>query len=178
MNRKKITREDIDFLQKLQHELNNQTTDDTADPVFWGVMEEKQMPAYSGCGDVYLYYADEVYYDTDIDALKNAIKKDLIDNELLDDDEHDLINDIESLCDAYDIMQEYDIDAELGEYQMQDVLSQETGAFLTKKACEKYILTNAHNLKKPRTYAMTANRNYELETLLKILKNADFSKLL
>ena len=177
MTATKLTHEDIEFLQKLQHELNTQTNDGNADPVFWGIMEQKQMPAYVGCGDTYLYYDDITYYDSDLELLKETIKTTLDELMTLDEEDLETINGISSIYEAHDIMAEYDIASELGEYQLQDVLSKETGAFLTKAACQKYIDTNAHNHQKPRTYAMTAFRNFELERLLKILKTADFSKL-
>jgi hypothetical protein len=36
-----ISRDDYEFLKGLQHELNTQTTDGNAQPVFWGVSEVK-----------------------------------------------------------------------------------------------------------------------------------------
>lgn len=34
-----LSQVDYDFLKDLQHELNTQTNDGNADPVYWGVME-------------------------------------------------------------------------------------------------------------------------------------------
>lgn len=52
-------------------------------------------------------------------------------------------------------------------------LSEETGAFLTKRACQEYICRYGYNHSRPHTYAMTAYRNYELARLLKILKTME-----
>ena len=49
----------------------------------------------------------------------------------------------------------------------------ETGAFLTKRACQEYISCYGYNHSRPHTYAMTAYRNYELARLLKILKTME-----
>ena len=48
-----ISEEDYELLKDLQHELNTQTNDGNADPVYWGVMEHRMEPAPEGCGDVY-----------------------------------------------------------------------------------------------------------------------------
>ena len=45
-----------------------------------------------------------------------------------------------------------------------------TGAFITKRACKNYIEKYGYNHNDPHTYAMTAYRNFELERLLKILR--------
>lgn len=34
-----MTKEDIEFLRDLQHELNTQPNDGNADPVFWGIIQ-------------------------------------------------------------------------------------------------------------------------------------------
>ena len=54
-------------------------------------------------------------------------------------------------------------------------VSENTGAFLTKRACQKYIDKFGYNHRDPKTYAMTAFRNFELERLLNILKNLKFN---
>lgn len=48
-----MKKEDIDFLRDLQKELNTQTNDGNADPVYWGVMERKLEPVPEGVGDAY-----------------------------------------------------------------------------------------------------------------------------
>lgn len=54
--------------------------------------------------------------------------------------------------------------------EKQEVITRETGAFLTKRACKEYIEHFGYNHIKPHTYAMCAYRNFELARLLKILK--------
>ena len=55
-------------------------------------------------------------------------------------------------------------------------VSEETGAFLTKRACQEYICRYGYNHSRPHTYAMTAYRNYELARLLKILKTMEIKE--
>ena len=108
-----INKEDYEFLKDLQHELLTQENDGNADPVFWGVMEKKEVSVPDGCGD-----CSKIVYDVD------------------------------ELC-------------------------RFTGAFITKRACKEYVEKYAYNHSQPRTYAMTAYRNFELERLLNILKTID-----
>jgi hypothetical protein len=53
-------------------------------------------------------------------------------------------------------------------------LSTYTGAFLTKRACKEYIDKYGYNHSNPHTYAMTAIRNPEYETLINILETMKF----
>ena len=53
-----ISDEDSKFLEDLQHELNTQTNDGNADPVYWGVMETREVGVPDGCGDERIYLGD------------------------------------------------------------------------------------------------------------------------
>ena len=53
-------------------------------------------------------------------------------------------------------------------------LSTYTGAFLTKRACKEYIDKYGYNHANPHTFAMTAIRNPEYETLINILETMKF----
>ena len=58
----------------------------------------------------------------------------------------------------------------------EDHISQFSGAFLTKRACKQHIEANKHHYDRPRTYANTAYRNFELARLLKILKTMEMKE--
>lgn len=58
-----------------------------------------------------------------------------------------------------------------------DVLSQTTNCFLTKKAAQEYIKNYSYNHTNPRIYAMTAYRNFEFEHLLNILTNLNIDDI-
>jgi hypothetical protein len=59
---------------------------------------------------------------------------------------------------------------------IEERISRETGAFLTKRACKEYIERYGYNHSKPHTYALTAYRNFELARLLKILKTMEMKE--
>lgn len=164
-----VSREDYEFLKDLQHELLTQANDGNADPLYWGVMERKETGVPNGCGEPYIYIGDG-YYDT----LENVI--DLIEEAIGDDekkrkewDEETDKTDMDEVAEFYNYITDSN-DAYIIYIKEQDVLSENTGAFLTKRACKEYIEKYGYNHTKPRTYAMTAYRNYEYERLLNILK--------
>ena len=166
-----ISDEGYEFLKDLCNELRTQPNDGNADPIYWGVLEDHQVLALEGDGDPYfttddglitledaIEYVDQciMEYNADIqDEWKDVWK----DNP---DDVSYFIR--ETLkWDYYDVIWQ----------RTEERVSTTTGAFLTKRACKKYIETNAYHHDNPRTYAMTAFRNYELEKLLKVLKSLE-----
>ena len=50
-----ISKEDYEFLKELQHELNTQPNDGSADPVYWGVMDYDYELTAEGHGGGMLY---------------------------------------------------------------------------------------------------------------------------
>ena len=184
-----ISKEDYEFLKELQNELNTQTNDGNANPVFWGVMEKVERAVPDGCGTTYIQCDDTTL------TLEDAIEK--VEDHLASmpedekiffvgtfdgfgytktqrnlDEEWEAV-DKESITEVFDFM-ELELkwnDIHLVDISEFDELSRYTGAFLTKRACQEYIDKFGYNHRKPRTYAMTAYRNFELERLLKILKN-------
>ena len=168
-----MNKEDLDFLLNLQYKLNTQDNDGNADPLFWGVMEEKKVPAYPGCGNGTELVIDSemCFTDDELDELKEWMCA-------TEDFEDWEIEGVDTLFDAKEALDFKAISCELYSYEIKDVLSTETGAFLTKEACQHHIKINGHNLCKPHTYAMTAFRNYEYEQLLEILKTANFETAL
>ncbi len=166
-----MKKEDIEFLMELQHKLNTQESDGNADPLFWGVMERKKRPAppesYDG---IELFDGEDSYDENQLDELKEWMRDSLEFSE-------PALKEIEDLYAAQELLEKAGYGAEIVYYKYEDVLSDETGAFLTKEACQNYIKNNSHNLTNPTTYAMTAFRNFEYGQLLQILKTADFSVL-
>jgi len=172
-----LRQEDLDFLKELQHELLTQDNDGTADPLYWGVMEEETVGVPDGCGDPIIYMGDGVTMDVDeaVKYIEEGYLKDLDEanreewNENTDkgcmDDVVYFMNNVLDWRDVRIVWQE-----------KQEVISRETGAFLTKRACKEYIQKCGYNHTNPHTYAMCAYRNYELDRLLKILKTMKFEE--
>ncbi len=166
-----MNKTDIEFLIDLQNKLNTQESDGSADPLFWGVMETKNRPAppesYDG---IELFDGEDSYDENQLNELKEWMRDGL-------DFKESALENIEDLYEAQKLLNRAGYNAKICYYRSEDVLSPETGAFLTKEACQNYIKINSHNLCNPRTYAMTAFRNSEYSQLLQILKTADFTVL-
>ena len=181
-----ISNEDYEFLKELQHELNTQTTDSNAQPVYWGVMETHEVAVPDGCGTTYIQHDDgkwsleEAVHEVE-EYLASLTPEDKIfttngfDVERNLDDEWGAV-DKENIVEVYDFMSielKWD-NISLFDFRKEDKLSTMTGAFLTKRACKQYIERYKYNHSNPHTYAMTAYRNFELGRLLDILKTMKF----
>lgn len=163
-----MKKEDIEFLMELQHKLNTQGSDGNADPLFWGVMERKKVPAPSDSYDgIELFDGEDSYDENQLNELKEWMRDSLEFSE-------PALEDIEDLYAAQELLDRAGYSAEIVYYRYEDSLSTDTGAFLTKEACQNHIKINGHNLCNPYTYAMTAYRNFEYGQLLQILKTANF----
>lgn len=168
----RISDEDYEFLRDLQHELCNQTSDGNADPVYWGVMETKEVGVPDGCGDARIYLGDG-----DAENLEGAVA---YIGEYMDDDNSDAWSDVDK-TDMDDVVQFCnDVlqwrDVHVVYVDKKSEISRQTGAFLTKRACKEYIEHYGYNHTNPHTYAMTAFRNFELGRLLEILKTMEMKE--
>ena len=56
-----VSKEDYDFLKELQHELNTQDTDCQADPVYWSVMEKREVLTRDYDGEPRIRFDDGAY---------------------------------------------------------------------------------------------------------------------
>ena len=132
-----LRQENLNFLKDLQHELLTQENDGTDNPLYWGVMEEETVGVPDGCGDPIIYMGDGVTMDVD-EAVK-YIEEDYLKD--LDEANREEWEGCVDKDDMFDVVRFYnDI---LGQYEVrivwekkQEVISRETGAFLTKRACK------------------------------------------
>ena len=171
-----ITDEDYEFLKDLQHELNTQTNDGNADPVYWGVMESEMKGVPEGCGDPIIYMGDGGTMTTKeaIEYIENDYLSDLDDadkEEWADVDKTDMDDVVRFMNENLNWH-----DVRMEDQRLEERISRETGAFLTKRACKEYVERYGYNHSKPHTYAMTAYRNFELARLLKILKTMEMKE--
>lgn len=169
----------LEFLKELQHELNTQTTDGNAEPVFWGIMETKKQPVPEDYGGTpYIRFDDGLY------SLEEAIE---VIQDTLDFDENDYMEEKEKWknIDKTDIDEVHRFMTEVMKFdniydiiyiENQNVLSTYTGAFITKRAAKEYIEHYGYNHNNPHTFAMTAIRNPEFEELINIIKNLKFQE--
>lgn len=171
----KLSQDDAKFLRDLQHELLTQPNDGNADPVFWGVIETREEPAPEDCGEARIYNCDADSSVMTLDEVVRWVEDRLEDRDLihlwgtLDHDDLDTV--FEFIHDEMGIEE-----ASVVWVEEHSRVSEETGAFLTKRACQEYISRYGYNHSRPHTYAMTAYRNYELARLLKILKTMEIKE--
>ena len=171
-----LSQVDYDFLKDLQHELNTQTNDGNADPVYWGVMESEMKGVPEGCGDPIIYMGDGGTMTTKeaIEYIENDYLSDLDDadkEEWADVDKTDMDDVVRFMNENLNWH-----DVRMEDQRLEERISRETGAFLTKRACKEYVERYGYNHSKPHTYAMTAYRNFELARLLKILKTMEMKE--
>lgn len=167
-----ISDEDYEFLKELQHELNTQTNDGNADPVYWGVMETREVGVPDGCGDERIYLGDG-----NTENIEGAVA---FIGEYIDDENNEAWNEVDK-TDMDAVVRFCNEVLKWREVRIVDVekkseISRQTGAFLTKRACQQYIEKYGYNHARPHTFAMTAFRNFELSRLLKILKTMDLKE--
>ena len=171
MSKIEVSQEDYEFLKELQHELNTQETDCQADPIYWSVMEKREVLTLSSDGEPRVPFDDGAYT---LEELIELVKENIEDYDQQIQDEWKEMDkeDIEEVaCFACDRLEFDNIYYDNIYYvRDEDHISTFSGAFLTKRACQQHIEGNKHHYDRPRTYANTAYRNYELERLLKILK--------
>ncbi len=168
-----VTQEQYSFLQELQHELLTQPTDGNADPVFWGITEEKKICAPNECGEPCIYMGGSVETKTLEEAVAYV-------NEWIEDGDDEIKYDWNEVDkewpeDVADFIKTYiDMQCRVVWLDKKWELSDKTGAFITKRACQEYIDRYGYNHSNPHTYAMTAFRNREYEKLINILKTIKF----
>lgn len=79
-----MNKEDKEFLKNLQNELLTQSNDGTADPLFWGVIEEHTRVVPDGYGDSYKIFnnCEEFSLEEFVEHISNIIKTDYKGEEL------------------------------------------------------------------------------------------------
>ena len=171
-----MTKEEIEFLKELQHELQTQDTDGQASPIFWGILETGKRLVPEGFGDETVVQDGEETY-TPEDYVQ-FVREQLLEEDDQETDEawadvdKDNINEVIEF--ANDVLER---DAEVYEVEKYEKLSEMTGCFLTKRAAQKHIKLNDYHYQNPKTYAMTAWRNPEFEKFLNIFENLDLTEL-
>lgn len=171
----RLSQDDAQFLRDLQHELLTQPNDGNADPVYWGVIETREEPAPEGCGEARIYNCDGDGSVMTLDEVVRWVEDRLEDRDLIhiwDTLDHD---DLDTVFEFIRNGMGIEV-ASVVCTEEHSRVSEDTGAFLTKRACQEYIRRYGYNHSRPHTYAMTAYRNYELARLLKILKTMEIKE--
>lgn len=150
----------------------------TADPLYYGIIDEMPMVTANGHHSYVDYYdiemaesltfAELVEKLDQFDSLSWLIDSDIL--ERTDAGDVSIIDrcEFESYLDSIDIEPIYMIDVE---YIVGNRL------FLTREDAKKHLVQNAHRFSpKARTYAMCALRSPRYEHLIDLLREIDFSK--
>ena len=188
-----ITKEELDFLSDLQHELNTQDHVGQADPRFWVIMGQEKQVVPSGYEDDVVLYDDDAAEEL-ADGMDNIIK--FLNEKFKDNDEpweitqeyssytikskeDDEYN--EYLCDLEELeewLHEHNHkDYTFHYYSCKPMIYPNT-MFLTEKAAANHLRQNDYHYDTTaHTYAMTAWRSPDVEKLIKILQTVDFSNI-
>lgn len=176
-----MTKEDKEFLAELAQELRTQDNCGTRNPV-WCIMDKEWVVKPEGCGDELIICFNETDYT------KEEFANELIDNYSLRGEKKE-DNAFEDICectnaqDLRDTVLEYfsdvDIyDIDMVERTLEDCISEDATAFLTKKSAEEHLRLNAHHYhKEARAYALSAWRNPVYERVIEIIKNTNWEEL-
>ena len=175
-----MTKEDKEFLAELAHELRTQDNCGTRNPV-WCIMDKVLCCKPEGCGDELRVYFNEGDYT------KEEFAQELIDNYSLrgEKKEDNAFDDICECTDAQDLrdtvleyFSDVDIDdIDMVEVTLEDCISSDATAFLTKKSAEEHLRLYAHHYhKEARAYALSAWRNPVYERVIEIIKSTNWEE--
>lgn len=174
-----MKKEDIDFLRKLQHELNTQEDELQAAPRFWGIMEDVEYPSSEDNYDNAYIYS---HGDSEVWSHKDAVEwiGDVVDYsypELQEEWETEVKDnyELDEICEwAKDNLE---MDLKMVYTLNYEKLSSFTGCFLTKRAAKLHLAQNGYHYNNGKTYAMTAWRNPEFERVLNILQTMNIDDI-
>lgn len=181
----KITDEEIQFLKKLQHEMNTQDTVCQANPRYWVIRDYKKVceKELNNPDGIIIYDSDSCFTVAEIEY--QFLATDNIVNEILEafkKHEYELgEEEIENIKLAYDMdsLIEYLEEIETYDFEIMQYedIPVDSGMFLTHEAAIEHLRRNDyHYCDKAHTYAKTAWRSTE-EKLWDILQTVDFDKL-
>lgn len=162
-----LTQEDIKFLKELAHDLKTQDTDCTATPVFFQIMQRKDIYGIDSdyADDMCIVIGDE--YDT-FTAFGDAI--DFCEEYFSDScngEEWEMVKESNSLEEIHEFLKDIEIDSTYTGYQKNHEYE---NSFLTRRACEMHIKRNHYHYKTPVVYTNHAWRNPEFERLMQIVQ--------
>lgn len=192
-----LTLNDIEFLKKLQYELNTQDSMGNRNPRFWVIKESQK--TYVNRDNCYDYVTitneqDLGFEIWNLDILFDVMSRMITDRTVpynitknadgyiiltnTDDDSSELIQEITE--DTAEMLNK--IAKDDGRFTPNYVSSEfrivPDTLFLTHKACEEHLRKYSYNYASDaHAYAMTADRSPEFETLLGLLQQIDFERL-
>ena len=141
-----LSDEQYKFIQRLAHLMEEQNNRATYYPLFVVQVKEKVYGSSDFCDNA--EYIDEVGYDKLCEHHAKKLEEDgCLENEYCE------------YCDR---------DAFVW-YKWEYKLDVNAGVFFTERTCENHIKANKHHYNEPRSYVISAWRNYELQTLMQMI---------
>jgi len=169
-----LSKDQIDFIKNLSHEMKTQDNMDTAQPFAFlltteqkeyrpdGIAEDNFDIIYDGEAYSLEDFADNILqhiedYEIDnVDRLREELKN------------SNCIETVELWLIKYELSDEFVF--EILNYELvQDCTKHNTNFFLTKKAYDEHIRLNGHNLNNPKLNGKCLSRNPEMEKLYEII---------
>ena len=173
----KLSKEDIEFIKNLSHEMKTQDNRCTAQPYALVIRNKnREVRDFDNCENKGVYWNESEYdsFEEFVESFKDYYLEDNETHEVID-----YLNDnIEDIGDLrrheYEFYDLFGI--QISTFAYEDVMTSDSikglyegNFFLTENACKLYIERNRHNLNSPDTYGIHLYRNPEMEKLYEII---------
>ena len=198
VERRNLTKEDIDFLLDLQTELNTQDTACTANPRYWVIQDDRFVECNEGNMDTFQVYDSEnaEIVATGVEEFYNYLQE-LIEeceitieyklvltkgiwNEQIElHSEDGLEESLEYIYDFKNFVEDIDGISHLEFIPVrEESFIRDNEMFLTQIDAENHLRANSYHYgKDARTFCMSSWRSPRYEQLLKMLSEIDFGKI-
>lgn len=170
-----MNKQEIEFLKDLQHELNTQDHVSQASPRFWVIVDYRWELAAPGCNDSYRVF-DVEGNEWSLVQFMEYVKNN---NEYNDDVRHAEGIYGDNIYDVVEVLMDL---RNFKDFDMYPVTHESyivpNTMFLTNREAKEHIKSNQHHYtSKAHSYAMTAWRSPQVEKLMNILENTNFTKI-
>lgn len=170
---KQLSKEDIEFIKNLSHEMSTQDTRSTAAPYGLVIGQKQNRVTDWDCSDKRVIHCGESDYESYEEFLKDLSEQGYEDSdnimtflrgncEDMSDLRYHAIKIADILGDSFSVMA-------MEEYEDFSPNNYGGNFFLTDKAAKEYVENNAHNLTEPFTYGIHLYRNPEMKRLVEVV---------
>lgn len=176
------------WLKQLQKDLIQDRREETgnASPLYYTLMQPYQQLVPDGYGDEIVYYDTNTGESTTLEQIwedfteeeKDELSEDYLETGILKEINETTGKTIHQLLDEQQFIEYLSTHSDYETYETETQMRQVSDSlFLTRNAAQQYLDTYGYNHPKGTvTYAMTAIRSPQYETLLKLLHAIDWDK--
>jgi hypothetical protein len=175
--------EDIEFLKRLQREIQMQPTCSTREPRYWGIVDKERIygmdKEYADGWEVVDEEYDVMGKEDDIESVYEYCVNYLDDQ---DEGDQEILQklqwalDDKCIEDMVEIINDDLFPATLAYYRNRNFLAQNF-LFLTKKECEVFIKDNPGSFEHPSSFCMCAEPHGDYARIIDIIKNTNWYSL-